>query len=116
MVFVVAADDGEVDVVVITHVQGLPPDPLVVDQHREAAMLQPWLGDQRLGVVQEAVAVVSHVDQQDPAAEFEQGGEGRSAADGEVQRLPGHDLLGAGAQGRDRGLRMPAADRAPGHP
>lgn len=61
MAFVVAADDGEVGVVVVAHVEGLPPDPPPVDQHREPALLEPWPGDQLLGVVQEAVAVVPHV-------------------------------------------------------
>ncbi|GAA1490560.1 hypothetical protein JOF43_004352 [Brachybacterium sacelli] len=59
MAFVIVADDGEVGVVVVTDVEGLAPDPFSVDERREPALLEPRPGDQRLGVVQVAVAVVS---------------------------------------------------------
>jgi len=60
--FVVAADHRDVGVV-IPDVEGLRPDPLPADQNREPALLEPWSGRQRLGVVQRAAAVVSLADQ-----------------------------------------------------
>lgn len=86
-------DNGEVRVVVIADVHGLPPHELPVDEHREATLLQAGLSGQRLRVVQEAVAVVPDSDQHDVPAQVKKVPEGRAGADSEVPQLVSDDLL-----------------------